>query len=96
MIGRRAPTRVVVDRVVVRGVPAPGLDPVAVSAAVREVLPALVAESLTASGSAGRSRPVARGDVGAVRVGWWPAAGTDALSKAVADGVVGAIGGRYE
>ena len=92
---RRPPTaRVVVDRVVVRGVPAAGLDAAAVSAAIHESVPALLTDALRGRWPAGRLHVDSRS------VTWSPVGGSDALARAVADGVAhgvaGAVEGRHE
>lgn len=94
MTGRPPSARVVVDRVVVRGVPAAGLDAAAVSSAIHESVPALLAAGLRGRWPAGRRHVDSRW------VTWSPAGGSDALARAVADGVThgvaGALEGRHE
>jgi hypothetical protein len=84
--GRTPPRRVVtVDRMVVVGVPAAGLDPRSVSASLTAVLPELLA------GRLGEALPSGRCAVAAVRLAWSPSAGTDALGRVLADGVAHAL-----
>jgi hypothetical protein len=90
-MSRRPPAaRIVVDRVVVRGVPAAGLDAAAVSSAIHESVPALLADGLRGRWPAGRRHVDGRS------VTWSPAGGSDALARAVADGVAHGVDGRHE
>jgi hypothetical protein len=85
---RRTPPRrvVIVDRVVVTGVPAGGLNPSTVSASLSVALPSLIARQL-----GGGALPPGRRDVAAVRLAWSPSAGSEALSRALADGIADAL-----
>ena len=85
---RRGPPRsvVTVDRVVVTGVPAGGLNPSTVSASLSMALPSLIAGQL-----GGGVLPTGRREVAAVRLTWSPSAGGDALSRALANGIADAL-----
>lgn len=79
--------RLVVDRVVIHGVPAVGLDPVGLMAGLGTSMPALLARAAV---DASASRRHAR--VASVEVAWRPASGVDAVAQAVADGVKASFG----
>lgn len=85
---RRTPVRrvVIIDRVVVTGVPAGGLNPSTVSASLSVALPSLIAGQL-----GGGALPTGRRDVAAIRLAWSPSAGSDALSRALANGIADAL-----